>query len=52
MPLLVIAALTVGSPAEYPGTILTITLPKLPERIPLKCNGTLSVSAIELVSAK
>jgi hypothetical protein len=27
---MVIAALTVDSPAEHPGTILTITLPKLP----------------------
>ena len=50
MPLMVIEALTVDSPAEHPGTILTITLPKPPERIPLKCNGTISVSAIELVS--
>ena len=50
MPLMVIAALTVDSPAEHPGTILTITLPKRPERNPLKCNGTLSVSAVELVS--
>jgi len=50
MPLMVIAALTVDSPAEHPGTILTITLPKLPERIPLKCNGTVSAPAIELVS--
>ena len=50
MPLMVIAALTVDSPAEHPGTILTITLPKLPERIPLECNGTLSVPAIESVS--
>ena len=45
-----IAALTADSPAEHPATILTITLPKLPEPIPLNCNGTLSVSAIELVS--
>ncbi len=50
MPLMVIAALTVASPAEHPGTILTITLPRLPERIALKCNGTLSVPAIEVVS--
>src|SRR5215471_13809941 len=34
MPLMVIVALTADSPAEHPGTILTITLPK---RIPLKC---------------
>lgn len=47
---MVIAALTAGSPAEHPATILTITLPRLPQRIPLKCNRTLSVSAIELIS--
>ena len=50
MPLMAIAALTADSAAEHPATILTITLPKLPEPIPLKCNGTLSVPAIELVS--
>lgn len=50
MPPMVIAALTADSPAEHPGTILTITLPRLPERTPLTCNGTLSVPAIELVS--
>ena len=50
MPLMVIAARTADSPAEHPGKILTITLPNQPEPIPLKCNDTRSVPAIELVS--